>query len=447
MGDRRFRLCLLCGLILLAAVTAAGLGGYVMIWPGTEVCSYSVGGMTPEQARRFLVGALEWSEREVVLSGGPERLTVLWTDLGILPDIEATIARCRRPLWTRLACREVPLITVPDGTSMIGFAEDLRSLWSRPASDGRFSLADGKVTVVPHEAGCEVDVAGFLSVLAECTTLSSIPEEIEVPVAQVLPLTLTGELEKWLPMEEISSYTTFFTAGNDRAFNISLACEWLGTVTVWPGQVFSFNAATGPRSKERGYRKAGVFFGDDVIDDYGGGVCQVSTTLYIALLKAGLAVEERYNHGIPVSYVPLGMDATVVFDLLDLKIRNTQEFPVLISAKTQGKAITACVYGSRKDDLDIVIESRVLKEIPPEGTGERLGSQPGDQTGEGIGEESGQETPGQGWTGEERKLRSGYLVETVRKYIKEGTVVRVEKISSSMYPPEKPKAAPAPKGS
>lgn len=447
MGDRRFRPWLLCGLFLLAVVTAAGLGGYAVIWPGTEVCGYPIGKMVPEQARKFLAGALEWSEREVVLSGGTQRLAVPWTDLGILPDIDATIDRCKRPLWTRLACREVPLITVPDGSSMMGFAEDLRSLWSRPASDARFSLVDGKVTVVPHEPGCEVDVTGFLSVLAGCTMLSAVPEEIEVPVVQVLPLVLTGELEKWLPMEEISSHTTFFAAGNDRAFNISLACEWLGTVTVWPGQVFSFNAATGPRSKERGYRMAGVFFGDDLIDDYGGGVCQVSTTLYIALLKAGLTVEERYNHGIPVSYVPLGMDATVVFDLLDLKIRNAQEFPVLISAKTQGGAITACVFGSRKDDLDIVIESRVLKEIPPEGTGEGLGSQPGGQTGQEFGEEPGQETPGQGSTVEERKLRSGYLVETVRKYIKDGTVIRVEKLGSSMYPPEKPKAAPAPKGS
>ena len=154
--------------------------------------------------------------------------------------------------------------------------------------------------------------------------------------------------------------------------------------------------------QERGYRKAGVFIGTSVVDDYGGGVCQVSTTLYVALLKAGFEIVERYNHGMPVSYVPLGMDATVAFDILDLKMKNSTEVPCILKLQAQDGCLTVKVFGKKDPDMVIEIEPKVVKEIPAQPI------DPGDgQTGDGLGGDGLGGTP---------KLRSGFMVETSRKY-------------------------------
>lgn len=412
---RRYRPHLVGGLFLLLILT--GLGGYVYIWPGTTVCGHRMDWLTVGEAREFLSGELDWPNRSVVFRGEDNQLTVLWEDLGITADVKATVDSCRRSLWARLIRKDVPLSLSCDEETLRVFCDRLNASWKTPGSDAKFHAEGDGVRVVPHEKGTEVDVPVLLSSLTRLRKLWDVTEEIQVPMKEVLPAILYGDLQSFMPLEVIASYTTFFQDGNDRAFNISLACAYLGEVTLMPGETFSFNDAVGPRSKERGYKKAGVIFGDRLIDDYGGGVCQVSTGLYVALLKAGLSVEERHNHGIPVSYVPLGMDATVAFGSLDLKVKNTLDFPVLLLAEVENGAITARVYGGRESGLDIVIESKVVEKIPPKEEPKK------------DGEEGGEEVP----------LRSGYLVETVRKYVKDGLVVKTERVNLSTYPPERRK--------
>lgn len=129
----------------------------------------------------------------------------------------------------------------------------------------------------------------------------------------------------------ISSYTTKFSSKEqNRTINLKLAAAAINEVRIMPGQEFSFNNIVGIRSPQKGYLKAIIFSSGDKILGYGGGVCQVSTTLYNTVLAAGLKVTERHPHGQKVTYVPAGKDATVVYGVKDFRFINSTDEPLTI---------------------------------------------------------------------------------------------------------------------
>ena len=137
---------------------------------------------------------------------------------------------------------------------------------------------------------------------------------------------------------EIGAYHTWIGGGGGRATNIILATAMLNNYILLPGDLFSFNTANGPRTAERGYQPAPIIVGNTVVPGLGGGVCQVSSTLYNAVLEAGLEIVERYPHSQPVGYVPPGRDATIS-DYLDFKFRNNTDHMLMIKASTWGGRI------------------------------------------------------------------------------------------------------------
>ncbi|PRR78487.1 Vancomycin B-type resistance protein VanW [Clostridium liquoris] len=146
----------------------------------------------------------------------------------------------------------------------------------------------------------------------------------------------------------ISSFTTNFSASNDnRATNINLASDAINGKVVLPGDSFSFNDVVGMRTEEKGYKPAKVIVGNEFIDDFGGGVCQVSSTLYNAIMRANIPSTERTHHTIASTYVPLGMDATVDFGNIDYKFKNTLKYPIYIESVIQNKNLTFNVYSNK----------------------------------------------------------------------------------------------------
>lgn len=145
--------------------------------------------------------------------------------------------------------------------------------------------------------------------------------------------------------QEISSYTTKFKASEtNRVFNIQRASNSINNKVILPGETFSFNKTTGPRSYKAGYKKASVIVNGQFIQDDGGGVCQVSTTLYNALLNSNMQIVQRHPHSLPVAYVPKGRDAAVAYDYLDLKFKNNRNVPVTIKSNVSGNTLTVKMY-------------------------------------------------------------------------------------------------------
>ena len=163
---------------------------------------------------------------------------------------------------------------------------------------------------------------------------------------------------------ELCRFSTAFDDGaKERAHNISLAASKLSGVSIAAGGVLSFNATVGARTAANGFRIAKIIEGGRFVPGYGGGVCQVSTTLYNAALLAGLEVVEYHPHSLLVSYVPPSRDAMVSGDYFDLKIRNTRPSPVYIRAEVSGGVLTFTLYG-REDGFDYSFETQLGEPLP-----------------------------------------------------------------------------------
>lgn len=164
--------------------------------------------------------------------------------------------------------------------------------------------------------------------------------------------------------EKISAYTTYYDKGDiGRCQNIAIAASLIDGVTLQGYGEFSFNATVGKRTEEAGFRQAKIIVNGEYVSGVGGGVCQVSTTLYNAALKAGLQAVEYHPHSLRVGYVPPSRDA-MVSSGSDLKLFNPHAFPVYLSAKVVDGGVCVTFYG-KNEGYRYGITAKILEEIPP----------------------------------------------------------------------------------
>lgn len=191
-------------------------------------------------------------------------------------------------------------------------------------------------------------------------------EKYEIPLKITTPKIKTEDLGNKIFKQTLSKYTTIYDAGNrSRSTNIAIAARTLNGKIILPGETFSYNKTLGDRTKEKGYQLGGAYVGGKVVSAYGGGICQVSTTLYNAVLYANLGIVERYNHSYAVSYVPAGRDATVSYGGKDFKFKNTRKYPVKINASAKNGVINISLVGIKEEkEYDIEIRSSVLSTTP-----------------------------------------------------------------------------------
>ncbi len=216
----------------------------------------------------------------------------------------------------------------------------------------------------------------------------------------------------------ISSFTTDTTSNANRNTNIRLAAEAITHKTVLPGETFSFNQATGQRTAEKGYKPAAAIAGGETFDEIGGGVCQVSTTLFNAVARADLTIVDRDPHAWPSNYVDKGEDATVNWPNLDFRFRNDTDWPIFIVANYANRKVTVELYGKMLDEgetIDLVSETTYVKEPPSEPLYVYNAELP-------VGSEKVTVSP-----------RTGYTVVTYQVWYRNGKEVRREKLHTSNY--------------
>ena len=168
--------------------------------------------------------------------------------------------------------------------------------------------------------------------------------------------------------DKIGSFQTNFNAGNvSRSKNLSNAARLINDHVIYPGETFSVHDTISPLTEENGYYAAPSYSNGEVVDSIGGGVCQVSTTLYNAVLKAELEVVERSPHSMVVSYVKPSMDAAIAGDYKDFKFRNDTEVPIYIEGGVYSGTIYFNIYGeeTRSDDREVTFESETTQTMQP----------------------------------------------------------------------------------
>lgn len=196
--------------------------------------------------------------------------------------------------------------------------------------------------------------------------VSEAKETYEIPLKITKPKVTTADLGDKIFRETLSKYTTIYDAGNtSRATNIAIAAKTINGTIILPGETFSYNKVLGNTTKEKGYQLGGAYVGGKIVQTYGGGICQVSSTLYNAVLYANLEIVERYNHSYAVSYVPAGRDATVSYGGKDFKFKNTRTYPVKIVASAKNGVVSISFKGIKEEkEYDIEITSKVLSTTP-----------------------------------------------------------------------------------
>ncbi|KON71142.1 hypothetical protein AKG34_07360 [Peribacillus butanolivorans] len=171
-------------------------------------------------------------------------------------------------------------------------------------------------------------------------------QKVEVPLLAIHPK-VDNELLAQIRVNKIGEFRTYFNVNNKNRYNnISLATEAINNYVVFPGEKFSFNQAVGKRTVNKGYLPARVIVKGEFSEGVGGGICQVSSTLYNAIDNAGLKTIQRYSHTRHVPYVPPGRDATVSWYGPDFSFKNKYNQPILIRATTQEGTVSISVYSS-----------------------------------------------------------------------------------------------------
>lgn len=279
-----------------------------------------------------------------------------------------------------------------------------------------FDFNSKRFTVTKDQPGYRLDGEALYQRLGDALDQGRLSETISVSPEVIMPRLTSVELLNSFTM--LSSFSTEATRDRKRNTNISLAARAVHGQAVMPGETFSFNRIVGPRTQEKGYQMAPAIAGGVTFDEIGGGVCQVSSTLFNAAALADMQIVTRSPHTWPSSYVEQGRDATVNWPNLDFVFKNNKLAPVYIVADFQERRVSVEIYGLREvAGESIQLRTQLVSTTPPPS--------------EAIYQLNPTLPPGT--QKELKKARTGYLVDTYRVYLRGGEPYREEKLCSSNY--------------
>lgn len=274
--------------------------------------------------------------------------------------------------------------------------------------DAKISINNDMISVIDEVNGKKINIEKTLNAVKESIKFDK-HDDVALTAETAVPKVTKEKLNSVNTL--LGEFSTTFNSGvYGRSENIRLATSSINDVLLEPEEVLSFNDSTGMRNPKNGYKSAPVIINGEIEQGLGGGVCQVSSTLFNAGALSGLKIVERSNHSIPSSYVALGRDAVVDYGNLDLKIQNDFKNPVYFVSDVVGNKIIIKVYGNRNDKLDEVKLFAVVNGSIPRKTKTV---------------KSGKATNG----------RDGIRATTYRVTVKNGNETK-EVLSSNYYPPK-----------
>lgn len=423
------------GLLLVVAVGTAAWAALTDLYysgrplPGVTVAGRPVGGMSPDDlAARVQTLAGPVLARQVRVRAATAEATLAAGTLGLRPAVDRTVAAVlaagRTGTLPQRWLQHLALLRRPVDVP-ITYRVDLDAVRASAAGVAAPLLIEPRDAVVavfgwrlvvlhPSQDGVVLDESASIARVA--TALEQRLFEVELVVTLRRPAFTTEMAD--LMAEPLAQFTTRFSNNPDRVHNIQLASAALGGLLLPPEAVLSFNQVVGPRDPARGYRKAPVLVRNELVPGDGGGVCQVSSTLYNAALLAGMEVQSRTNHSRPVPYLAPGRDAAVEFGLIDLRVRNSSGHHMLVWTEATGRRVTVALFGARQPGRSVEIAVTDHTPIPPPThTVTRLDpTLPAGQT-------------------KIEQARSGLRARTLRIVRQDGAVIQQEVVSLSYYQP------------
>ncbi len=260
---------------------------------------------------------------------------------------------------------EVPFQAEFNPQKFEDFQNKIGSLVNLMSSD---AYVDGN-RIIESRIGVKLDLEKFKEEITE--SLNNLDEEkyvFNIPVITVNPkITTQNILEELAIYEKLGTYSTSLKNKEENTiYNIKLASKAINGVLIKPQEIFSYNKYVGPAEKADGYKEGIIISNGKFVNGYGGGICQVSSTLYNTALLANLQIVKRYNHSIygdATKYVPLGRDAAVFYGSKDLKLKNNLDREIVIFAKVFGDTLQVDIFGKNEDKAEVEIITKDKKVI------------------------------------------------------------------------------------
>lgn len=428
---------LLAGLLVLIAVIYAGeevqlISSNDKILPGVMIKDIDIGGLSKQQAvEKILAVQDKMLKIPVTITYQNQAWSLPLKQVGLQIDIENTLHRAinigregsfiERWKFRQRVAKEgyvlQPVVKVnKDLLSKV--VNNLAGHLNVAPQSATLSIDEhDQVVITPSKSGKRIDVEQLQQNLQK-ELLVGKHIILPLPVVEIKPEYITANIQDMGITGLLASYTTKFDPQIvNRSYNIRVAANALDGLIITPGEEVSFNEVVGPRSSEAGYKSAGVIVNNELVEGLGGGVCQVSTTLYNAILLAGLEVVDRRNHSLPISYVPIGRDATVVYGVVDFKFQNNSGRCLYLKTEVKSGQLTVKIFGDANKKQKVIVNSWVEQVLEPKI----------------VYEEDDNLKKGQQVVKQEGS--KGYIVNAERVVIKNGVIIKNEKLPVSRYNP------------
>lgn len=301
-----------------------------------SVDGISITGMSREEARQTLIDHYPWAMKAQYQDDTYEITNLMTVKIdGLLDEIYSSEPK---NIYT--------LDTSGLDTAVDQEIESMKARWNKAAKNGSISSYDASsdsFTFAGEQTGIAINEEQLKSDIQSALSAKQFDKVITVSASEVQPEYSTAAAKQ--KYKTIGTYTTNTTSNSKRNTNIRLAAAALNGTIVGPGQEVSFNDTVGQRTEAKGYQGAAAYNNGEVVQEIGGGVCQVSTTLYNAALKAGMKISMRRSHTFEPSYVTPGMDATVSWGGPDFRFINTSSSAIGIKASYSNQTVTVSIYG------------------------------------------------------------------------------------------------------
>lgn len=351
-------------------------------FPGVSIDGMEIGGMSMEDARALIDRGQQQTSSafSLVVESGGRRWRITSEEVPMSFDGQQVLERAyavgrRGTLEERYA--EIQQTAQQGAAFTTGFSYDRTAIGrlvdvigdsldveAKDATLDAFDVNNRTFTFTEAQKGYRIDREQLAADILAALDAKAYDSVVTPKGEEIAPQLTRAQLEGLFG--RVASFTTETTKDRDRNTNIALSASALNGRVVMPGDTLSFNECTGQRTGAKGYREAGAIAGGVLVDDTGGGVCQTSSTLFNAVIRADLEIVEREAHSWPASYVNKGEDATVNWPSLDFVFRNNGQFPVFVVAWYEDQKVTVEIYGQLlPDGQRIDLYSEVTKELKP----------------------------------------------------------------------------------
>lgn len=401
------------------------------IYNGITIENINVGGLNKERAKALLERELQdkLNTKTITLKTDKQVMEVPYSDLGAKFDIEKSVIEAYeigREGSLKERYNEIIALAQSNHNIEVTYSYDSNKIDEKVKEfeqmvlvapiNSEMSRKNGQFIITDEQPGYELNVLDTTEKIKDMVAKAE-SGVIEADMNEVPP-TITKEQNQQATTLIGSFYTNFSSGVAGRNENLRVGCLNINGTVLQPGDVFSMNKELGPQTYANGYRNAAVIVNGKIEDGLAGGVCQITTTLYNAVIFAELDVVERRNHSLSVAYVPLGRDAAVAGDYTDFKFKNSTAYPVYVEAYLENNKLITNIYGHEEHSpgREVEFEKVFLETIQK--PAEKVTEDPNKPEGE-------REVTYKGKTGSK--------VSTYKKVFQDGNLVSREWFSNSTY--------------